>query len=219
AGDYLFAWIFKNVTARYPAPIPHILSATLAAICDGEVLQLRAMRRLELGFDGYVEIVRKKTATLFAASAECGAIVGGGESGTPATHALRDFGMEYGIAFQMMDDLLDMTSDEASLGKPVGNDLHERKMTLPLIAALAAGDSSFRSRVETFFAAQPEDAEERRAIAGLIGEIGALGGFERTEQAIREYAGRAKRALAGLPPAPAAAELASLADRLAGAKP
>ena len=73
AGDYLFAWIFKNVTADYPHPIPHMLSATLADICDGEVLQLRALGNLDLTLDAYVEIAAKKTASLFAASAECGA--------------------------------------------------------------------------------------------------------------------------------------------------
>ena len=78
AGDYLFAWIFKNVTADYPAPIPHILSSTLADITDGEVLQLRALGNLDLPIADYVEIVVKKTATLFAASAECGAIMAGG---------------------------------------------------------------------------------------------------------------------------------------------
>ncbi len=115
AGDYLFAWIFKNVTAAYDAPIPHILSATLAAICDGEVLQLRAMGNLDLPFDEYVEIVEKKTATLFGASAECGAICGGQGAGV---RALREFGVHYGIAFQMMDDLLDVTSDEARWASP-----------------------------------------------------------------------------------------------------
>ena len=69
AGDYLFAWIFKNVTADYPHPIPHVLSATLADICDGEVLQLRALGDLDLSPAAYVEIARKKTASLFAASA------------------------------------------------------------------------------------------------------------------------------------------------------
>ncbi len=79
AGDYLFAWIFKNVTAQYPHPVPNILSATLADICDGEVLQLRALGNLDLPLAAYVEIVMKKTASLFAASAECGAIMGGAE--------------------------------------------------------------------------------------------------------------------------------------------
>ena len=80
AGDYLFAWIFKNVTADYAAPIPHILSATLAAICDGEVLQLRSLGVLDLPLETYVEVARKKTASLFAASAECGAIAAGGSA-------------------------------------------------------------------------------------------------------------------------------------------
>src|SRR5579872_6507208 len=109
AGDYLFAWIFKNVTAAYAHPIPHILSATLADICDGEVLQLRALGNLALPLDDYVAIARKKTASLFAASAQCGAITGGGDAQTVET--LRTFGEQYGIAFQMRDDLLDMIAD------------------------------------------------------------------------------------------------------------
>lgn len=210
AGDYLFAWIFKNVTESYAAPIPNVLSATLAAICDGEVLQLRAMGDLDLALDDYLEIALKKTATLFGASAECGAICGGGGVGV---RALREFGMHYGIAFQMMDDLLDMTSDEASLGKPVGNDLRERKVTLPLIHALRAGGGSFRRDVESFFESKRED---RAAIAELIGHIGELGAFEDTRKTMHTYVERAKLALGGLGPGenPARDELASLADRL-----
>jgi len=134
AGDYLFAWIFKNVTAGYPAPIPHILSATLADITDGEVLQLRALGNLQLPLSDYVEIVLKKTASLFAASAECGAIVAGAPP--RRVKALRDFGLYFGVAFQMLDDLLDVTASASGLGKPVGNDLRERKMAIPVILAL-----------------------------------------------------------------------------------
>jgi len=218
AGDYLFAWIFKNVTANYPHPIPHILSATLAAICDGEVLQLRAMGDADLSFEAYVEIVQKKTATLFAASAECGAIMGQPSLSYPSlgVRALREFGMQYGIAFQMMDDLLDMTSNESALGKPVGNDLREHKVTLPLILARQSGDPALRRRVEAFFDSQLDDSEEQAEIAGLIADIGRLGGFERTHSAIRTYTERAKLALGGLGPGENEAReaLASLADRL-----
>ena len=217
AGDYLFAWIFKNVTANYPHPIPHILSATLAAICDGEVLQLRAMGNIDLPLESYVEIVEKKTATLFAASAECGAIMGG-DSKKPAAdvRALREFGMQYGIAFQMLDDLLDMTSDQAVLGKPVGNDLRERKVTIPLILARQSADPAFRRRLETFFDAELDEREEQAEIAGVIADIGRLGGFELTRSAIRTYAERAKLALGGLEGGEMLAleELAALADRL-----
>ncbi|HTJ25482.1 MAG TPA: polyprenyl synthetase family protein [Candidatus Limnocylindria bacterium] len=209
AGDYLFAWIFKNVTAGYPHPIPHILSATLADITDGEVLQLRALGDLATTLDAYVEIAAKKTASLFSASAECGAIAGGGSPF--AVKALRDFGTAYGIAFQMRDDLLDLTADEAALGKPVGNDLRERKMTVPLVLALAGGDRDFRADVERFFA---EDDDTRERIASIVTGITAQGGVTRTEAALAGYVERAKQALAPLGNVPARTDLVALADAL-----
>jgi octaprenyl-diphosphate synthase len=207
AGDYLFAWIFKNVTAQYPHPVPNILSATLADICDGEVLQLRALGNLDLALAAYVEIVMKKTASLFAASAECGAIMGGGQS--LQIKALRDFGMYYGIAFQMMDDLLDMTADAQSLGKPVGNDLAERKITIPLILALARADGDTRSLVERFYAGR-----EQVSTAAVIEAIGRCGGLDGTREHIAQYAQRAKLSLRPLENSPAKAELGRLADAL-----
>ena len=126
-----------------------MLSATLADICDGEVLQLRALGDLDLPPATYVEIARKKTASLFAASARVRRDHGRRRAAREV-EALRDFGDAFGIAFQMKDDLLDMTADERSLGKPVGNDLTERKVTIPLIVALAAGDGNFRARGAQF---------------------------------------------------------------------
>ena len=209
AGDYLFAWIFKNVTAEYAVPIPHILSSTLADITDGEVLQLRALGDLETTLDAYVEIAAKKTASLFAASAQCGALAAGG---TPfAIKALTDYGMAFGVAFQMRDDLLDLTADEASLGKPVGNDLRERKMTIPLVLALAGGDREFRADVERFMAEGDEGPDR---IAGIVGAIGAQGGLTKTEAALAGYVERAKASLAPLGNAPARAQLAAFADAL-----
>ncbi|HEX8805729.1 MAG TPA: polyprenyl synthetase family protein [Candidatus Aquilonibacter sp.] len=208
AGDYLFAWIFKNVTANYPHPVPNILSATLADICDGEVLQLQALRNLALPLDGYVEIARKKTASLFAASASCGAIMGGGNAASIA--ALRAFGDAYGIAFQMNDDLLDMTADERSLGKPVGNDLRERKVTVPVVLALSAGNPEFFDRATRFYAGSEHDG-----IPELVAAIAREGGLERTRAEIGRHVERAKAALEPLPPSPAKEELMRLADALA----
>lgn len=209
AGDYLFAWIFKNVTAGYAHPIPHILSATLADITDGEVLQLRALGELDTTLDAYVEIATKKTASLFSASAECGAIAGGGSPF--AVKALREFGTAYGIAFQMRDDLLDLTADEAALGKPVGNDLREKKMTVPLVLALAGGDRDFRTGVERFFA---EGDATRERIASIVAGIGTHGGLTGTEAVLAGYVERAKQSLAPLGTAPARSELVALADAL-----
>lgn len=209
AGDYLFAWIFKNVTAQYPHPVPNLLSSTLADICDGEVLQLRALGNLQLTLQSYIEIVMKKTASLFAASAECGAIMGGA---TPiAVKALRDFGLYYGIAFQMKDDLLDMTADARSLGKPVGNDLQERKITIPLILALARADGDTRALVERFYAG----GEDGRT-AAVIEAIARCGGMDGTREHIAQYAHRAKLSLAPLESSSAKSELQRLADTLTG---
>ena len=209
AGDYLFAWIFKNVTANYPHPVPNILSATLADICDGEVLQLQALGNLELRISDYVEIATKKTATLFAASAECGAIMGGGNS--LAVKALHDFGLYYGIAFQMQDDLLDMTADEKTIGKPVGNDLRERKITIPLILALDGATSEFRADVERFFS---EDDETNGRIGAIVVGIGQNDGYTKTQTLIAEYLERAKISLAPLGNVPARAELVAIAGAL-----
>ncbi|MDQ6932938.1 MAG: polyprenyl synthetase family protein [Candidatus Eremiobacteraeota bacterium] len=207
AGDYLFAWIFKNVTAQYPAPIPHILSATLADICDGEVMQLRSLGNLELSVHQYVDVAMKKTASLFAACAECGATVA---AASPLLiKALRDFGLYYGIAFQMKDDLLDMTAQAEALGKPVGNDLRERKVTIPLILALQDDDAQFRDLVTRFYAGDGETDP-----GGVIRNISQRGGFERTREHIAHYCQRAKMSLAPLGKARARARLHFLADTL-----
>ncbi|HYL27184.1 MAG TPA: polyprenyl synthetase family protein [Candidatus Nitrosotalea sp.] len=207
AGDYLFAWIFKNVTHYYPHPIPNVLSATLADICDGEVLQLQAMGNLDLTLETYVEIARKKTATLFAASAQCGAIMGGGSASE--IEALREFGDYFGIAFQMKDDLLDMTADERSLGKPAGNDLTERKTTIPLIAALASGNGGFRADVARFF-----DGEANDAIASIVDGIEREGGLTATRAQIGRFAELAKRALEPIAAGAAKEELIRLTEAL-----
>jgi octaprenyl-diphosphate synthase len=207
AGDYLFAWIFKNVTYNYPHPVPHVLSATLADICDGEVLQLQALGNLDLPLDTYVEIARKKTASLFAASAQCGAIMGGGAP--LQVEALREFGETLGVAFQMRDDLLDVTADERSLGKPVGNDLIERKTTLPLIAALAEGNVSFRSLVGRYYEGGAADA-----IPSILYGIEAEGGVRATRAQIARYVELAKQALEPIRPSAAKKDLAQLTDAL-----
>ncbi len=212
AGDYLFAWIFKNVTADYPHPVPNILATTLADITDGEVLQHRAVGKLDLPLADYIEIAIKKTASLFAASAECGAIMSGA---TPLRiKALRDFGLYYGIAFQMLDDLLDFTASESELGKPVGNDLAEHKMTIPLIFALENGESDFNAALAGYYGGSGA-ATGRAAIEDLIRGVGTAGGLLKTREAIASYVERAKMSLAPLGSAPARLELAALADALA----
>ncbi|GAC1561875.1 MAG: polyprenyl synthetase family protein [Vulcanimicrobiaceae bacterium] len=214
AGDYLFAWIFKNVTANYPHPVPNILASTLADITDGEVLQHRAVGKLDLPLADYTEIAIKKTATLFAASAECGAIMSGA---TPLrVKALRDYGLYFGIAFQMLDDLLDYAATESELGKPVGNDLREHKMTVPLVLALSTGDATLRAATARFFAGCDADAStSAAAVSSLVARVEAAGGLAMTREAIAGYVERAKMSLAPLGNSPTRAELVALADGLA----
>jgi octaprenyl-diphosphate synthase len=207
AGDYLFAWIFKNVTMNYPAPVPHVLSATLADICDGEVLQLQALGNLDLPLPTYVEIARKKTASLFAASAQCGGIMGGGDAST--VEALRAFGEAFGVAFQMKDDLLDVTADERSLGKPAANDLAERKTTLPLLAALACGGDEFRGLVHRYYADPASDG-----LASILAGIERAGGVRETQAEIGRNAQHAKEALEPISASAAKKELVQLTDAL-----
>jgi octaprenyl-diphosphate synthase len=207
AGDYLFAWIFKNVTMHYPPPVPHVLSATLADICDGEVLQLQALGNLDLPIERYVEIAQKKTGSLFAASASCGAVMGGGTPET--TEALRAFGEAFGIAFQMKDDLLDVTADERAIGKPAANDLAEHKTTLPLIAALAAGGPEFRQLVNAFY-----DQPSGGALAAVLSGIEQTGGLAGTRAEIVRYSEKAKRALEPIEDCPAKRELGRLTNLL-----
>ena len=187
-----------------------MLSATLADICDGEVLQLQAIGSLDLPLETYVEIARKKTASLFAASAQCGAIVGGGSE--REIEALREFGECFGVAFQMKDDLLDMTSDERSLGKPAANDLTERKTTIPLIAALAtAGDGAFARKCARFYA-----GGEQRRHSGHRARDRAHGGLGGDPRADPPFAQRAKAALEPIRPGAAKRELEKITDALAG---
>ena len=123
--------------------------------------------------------------------------------------ALRDYGLYYGVAFQMMDDLLDMTADAQSLGKPVGNDLAERKITIPLILALARADGATRALVERFY-----EGDENCHTAQVIAAIERCGGLHGTREHIAHYANRAKLSLAPLENSAAKAELGRLADAL-----
>jgi len=224
AGDYLFSWVFKKVTQGYRNPIPTILAAMLAEICNGEVKQLRAAGRADLPVCAYLEIVGKKTAELFAACAEVGAIAalqhrdgvaGASAREVPIVKSLRAYGWAFGMAFQIRDDLLDMTASEDDLGKPAGSDLREKKVTLPLLYALAGGGSGVRAHVDKLFAAEdagaPAAAGDLAAVMDLVRTGDAI---SRTVGSIREYAGAAQRALADVPLSDARDELGELARSL-----
>ena len=206
AGDYLFAWIFKNVTLNYPHPSPTcsrqrwLKSATERCYsCKRSAIStLRSRPTLK-------SRVRRRRPV--AASAQCGAIMGG--AGAADIAALRAFGEAFGIAFQMKDDLLDVTADERSLGKPAANDLVERKTTIPLIAALASGDGDFRAEVRRFYEEGRNDA-----IPEVVLGIEREGGLRATRAQIALYVELAKQALEPITASAAKKDLAQLTDAL-----
>ncbi len=142
-GDFLFARAFQLMTEDGSLEVLRILSGAAATIAEGEVLQLMTAGDTATGEQAYLDVVRAKTAELFASAAQVGAVVAGAEA--EAVGALRTYGMNLGIAFQIADDVLDYSAAQAKLGKTVGDDFREGKMTLPVILAIARGNEAERT--------------------------------------------------------------------------
>ena len=141
-GDFLFARAFQLMVEDGSLRVLEILSRAAATIAEGEVLQLVTQNDLSTTEDRYLDVIKGKTAALFAAACQVGAVV----AARPAAEerALAGFGMKLGIAFQLVDDALDYAADQATLGKTIGDDFREGKITLPVLAAYAAGDEPER---------------------------------------------------------------------------
>ncbi|MCY4302547.1 MAG: polyprenyl synthetase family protein [Aestuariivita sp.] len=133
-GDFLFARSFQLMTETNNLRVLSLLADASATIAEGEVLQLTASHNLDTTEDIYLKIIRGKTAALFSAAAEVGAVIA--EAPESSLCALRDYGDALGIAFQIADDLLDYTDDNPSFGKNIGDDFRECKVTLPVIKAI-----------------------------------------------------------------------------------
>ena len=178
-GDYLFARSFQLMTATGSLRVLDILSDAAATIAEGEVLQLTAAANLATTEDIYLKVVRGKTAALFAAAAEVGGVI----ANVPDTQveALRAYGDALGIAFQIADDLLDYGGDTSATGKNLGDDFRERKLTLPVIKALAKADDEERA----FWKRTIEKGDQKD---GDLGHALALIARHGTMEATREQA-------------------------------
>jgi heptaprenyl diphosphate synthase len=137
AGDFLLARA-SEIAASLGTEVAALLAATIGRLCEGEVGELRTAYDVTRSEDSYLASIQGKTASLFATACRIGAIVGG--LPRPHVDALTAFGSSYGMAFQIVDDVLDVTATEAELGKPAGHDLVEGVYTLPVLRAMAAGD-------------------------------------------------------------------------------
>jgi octaprenyl-diphosphate synthase len=136
-GDFLYSRAFQMMVGVGNMRVMEVLSDATNVIAEGEVLQLMNCRNADVDVDAYLRVIRYKTAKLFEASARLGAILGGADEATE--RALGDYGMHLGTAFQIIDDVLDYSSEEAATGKHLGDDLAEGKPTLPLILTIQRG--------------------------------------------------------------------------------
>ena len=162
-GDYLFARSFQLMVETGSLRVLDILSNAAAVIAEGEVLQLTAAANLGTTEEIYLQVVRGKTAALFAAATEVGGVIA--EAGDARTRALRDYGDALGMAFQITDDLLDYGGASAALGKNTGDDFRERKMSLPVVRAIAAASPEERAFwVRTIEKGQQRDGDLDEAV-------------------------------------------------------
>lgn len=205
-GDYLFARAFQLMVEPGNLRVLDILANASATIAEGEVLQLTAAQDLATTEEIYLKVVRGKTAALFSAACEAGAEIAGG---TPAqVQALFTYGDALGIAFQIVDDLLDYGGSAAAIGKNTGDDFRERKLTLPLIKAVAKADATERAFwVRVIEKGQQGDGDLDQAMA-LMAKHGAMDAA-RTEALA--WAAQAQDALKALPDHPLREMLSDLA--------
>ncbi|MEO1239891.1 MAG: polyprenyl synthetase family protein [Pseudomonadota bacterium] len=193
-GDYLFARSFQLMVETGSIDVLGILSNAAATIAEGEVLQLSAARNLATTEDTYLQIVRGKTAALFAAACEVGGVIAGAAKKEAA--ALREYGDALGIAFQIVDDLLDYGGDATATGKNIGDDFREGKLTLPLIKAIARADTAERNFWSRAVAKGKYDDSDLDRALGLLARHGAM---EATRTDALSWADKARKALKPLP--------------------
>ena len=206
-GDFLFSRSFQLMTADGSLPVLRILSTAAATIAEGEVLQLVTQNDLSTRDERYLDVIQGKTAALFAAACQIGAVVAG--RGEAEEQALADFGLYLGTAFQLVDDALDYAADQAKLGKTVGDDFREGKITGPVLAAYKAGSEADRA----FWRRTIEDSEQTDADLDhallLMEQTGAI---EATLTRAAGFVARAKAALEIFPDGPVRRRLVDVAD-------
>ena len=189
-GDFLFARSFQLMTTDGSLEVMAVLSAASATIAEGEVLQMATQNDLSTSMERYLEVIHGKTAALFAAACRVGAIVA--DRPRAEADALGEYGTNLGMAFQLVDDALDYAADQRLLGKTVGDDFREGKITLPVLAAFHAGSAEqqrFWRRVIEDNQQDPEDLEHALELIESTGAIAA------TLRHAADYAARARAAL------------------------
>jgi octaprenyl-diphosphate synthase len=206
-GDFLFSRSFELMVEDGSLPVLAILSAASSTIAEGEVLQLVTQNDLGTSEAQYLEVIRCKTAALFAAATRIGAVVAGRSKAEE--EALDAYGLNLGIAFQVVDDVLDYSAEQEKLGKTVGDDFREGKVTLPVLLAYAGGDPEERLFWRRVIEAQEQREGDLATAMRLMARHGALAESVRRAEV---YGERARQALLHFPDGPERRALAGIVD-------
>ena len=206
-GDFLFSRAFELMVEDGSLKVLRILSHASAVIAEGEVEQLTAQRQIDTGEDHYLEIISAKTAALFAAACRVSPVVA--EASEDAEVALECYGRNLGIAFQLSDDVIDYASDAETMGKGVGDDFRDGKMTLPVILAYARGSESDRAFWRSAIGGERVSDDDLACAIALLKSTDALAD---TVERARQYGRRAVDALAMFPASKAKAALVEAAE-------
>ena len=202
-GDFLYSRAFEMMVTVQEMAVMDILSHATNQIAEGEVLQLLNCNDPDITETQYLDVVTRKTATLFAAGTRIAGLVAGADATTQ--HALADYGLHLGIAFQIRDDALDYSGEQ--LDKNVGDDLEEGKPTLPLIRAMQTGDSAARACIR-----QAIEQGGRDQLQAVLGAIASSDAIAYTAARAQEHAHQAQQALSALPASPYRDALSQLAE-------
>lgn len=197
AGDWLYMQAFQVALRERNFHVLDLLIALTQRMVEGELLQLELIGKADITEADYMELIDRKTASLFSACARLGASVGGGDE--RVENLLGEFAWNLGIAFQLVDDILDFTSREKILGKPVGNDLREGKVTLPLIYALELAAPEERRLVEAVLA---DGNYEQVPLLKILQILQRHGGIARARERAHEFAERARSVIQQFPESP-----------------
>src|SRR5580700_7713055 len=194
AGDWLYMQAFQVALRERSFPILDVLIELTQRMVEGELLQLEHIGKIGVTETDYMELIDRKTASLFSACARLGAMSAG--AGDAAESSLGDYAWNLGIAFQLIDDVLDFTSREKILGKPVGNDLREGKVTLPLIYALESAEAEERRLVETVLA---DGNYDQVPFAKILAILRRYSGIERAQERAGMFTEKARAIIGEFP--------------------
>jgi octaprenyl-diphosphate synthase len=207
AGDWLYMQAFQMALRERNFHVLDVLIALTQMMVEGELLQLELIGKINISEADYMELVDRKTASLFSACARLGAVMGGADDATEAR--LGEFAWNLGIAFQLVDDVFDFTSHEKVLGKPVGSDLREGKVTLPLIYALERASEEERRLVDVVL--QDGNYDEAPFVK-VLHMIERRGGFDRARERAQAFTDKARSIVTGFPESPYQRALTALTD-------